>query len=219
MEAYFPAQKIVLTGNPVRKEMSRSEVSKIEAINFFKLDSSKKTILVIGGSLGARAINQALIHEITKWKSYDETIQVLWQCGKLYYDELKVKLAHADSKNIYLLEFIQRMDLAYAAADLVVSRAGALSVSELCLLGKASILVPSPNVAEDHQTKNAMALVRKDAAVMLKDDELKNKLISKVTELLGDENAIANLSKNSLLLAKPNATEEIVDECEKVTKQ
>ncbi|MFM7472744.1 MAG: undecaprenyldiphospho-muramoylpentapeptide beta-N-acetylglucosaminyltransferase, partial [Crocinitomicaceae bacterium] len=142
MESFFSKEKIVLTGNPVRKEMS-VQVNRAEALEFFKLDTNKKTVLVIGGSLGARSINQAISNEIENWKALENDIQVVWQCGKLYYKNLSEIVEKSGAKNIVIHQFIQRMDLAYASADLVVSRAGALSVSELCLLGKASILVPS----------------------------------------------------------------------------
>ncbi|MEY3083929.1 MAG: hypothetical protein RL037_109 [Bacteroidota bacterium] len=219
MQSFFPETKIVLTGNPVRKEIVNSEVSKEEAYSFFNISPAKKTLLVIGGSLGARSINNALMQELNKWKSLEDSVQVLWQSGKLYFPELKNKISESEAKNIHLMEFIQRMDLAYAASDLVVSRAGALSVSELCLLGKPAILVPSPNVAEDHQTKNAMALVVKDAAIIMRDAELENNLFNRVAHLLDDKEALDNLSKNSMLLSKPRATESIVDECEKIMKQ
>ncbi len=214
MESFFSKEKIVLTGNPVRKEMS-VQVNRLEAFEFFKLDPNKKTILVIGGSLGARSINQAISNEIEGWKALENEIQVVWQCGKLYYENLLEIVEKSRAKNIVLLQFIQRMDLAYASADIVVSRAGALSVSELCLLGKASILVPSPNVAEDHQTKNAMSLVVKNAAILIKDNELNNKLMHIVKSLLADQSEIIKLESNCSSLAKPHATQEIVNECEK----
>jgi len=216
MQLFFPLNKIVITGNPVRKEIAKFQASKSEAIEFFKLDPSKKIVLVIGGSLGAQALNNVLLEELSKWKSLDGTIQVLWQCGRLYYEDLKNKVAAGGTKNIFLSEFIQRMDLAYSAADLVISRAGALSISELCLVGKAAILVPSPNVAEDHQMKNAQALVRKNAAVVIKDAELSNNLINQARALLANNEERIELERNCLLLAKPLATEAIVDECEKL---
>ena len=191
------------------------QVNRLEAFEFFKLDPNKKTILVIGGSLGARSINQAISNEIEGWKALENEIQVVWQCGKLYYENLSEIVEKSRAKNIVLLQFIQRMDLAYASADIVVSRAGALSVSELCLLGKASILVPSPNVAEDHQTKNAMSLVVKNAAILIKDNELNNKLMHTVKSLLADQSEIIKLESNCSSLAKPHATQEIVNECEK----
>lgn len=214
MESFFSKEKIVLTGNPVRKEMS-VQVNRAEAIEFFKLDPYKKTVLVIGGSLGARSINHAISNEIEGWKALENEIQVVWQCGKLYYENLSKIVEKSGATNIVLHQFIQHMDLAYAAADVVVSRAGALSVSELCLLGKASILVPSPNVAEDHQTKNAMSLVVKNAAILIKDNELNYKLMNTVKSLLSDKTEITKLESNCSSLAKPHATKEIVDECEK----
>ena len=216
METFFPQSKIVLTGNPVRKEMIQIKASRSEALKYFNLDPNKKTILIIGGSLGAKSLNNAMFQDIEKWNDLKNQVQILWQCGKLYFKNLNEEFKTNNTSNIYLLEFIQKMDLAYLAADIVVSRAGALSVSELCLLGKASILVPSPNVAEDHQTKNAMALVKKDAAILLKDIELNTNLFQCVHSLLFDSNAIFQLEKNSKMLAKENATESIVNECEKI---
>ncbi|MBM3419476.1 MAG: undecaprenyldiphospho-muramoylpentapeptide beta-N-acetylglucosaminyltransferase, partial [Bacteroidetes bacterium] len=216
MHLFFPSEKIILTGNPVRKEIVNITVSKTEALDFFKLDPSKKIVLVIGGSLGARAVNDAILNDLVKWKSLEGRVQVLWQCGKLYYESLKSKVATGGTKNIFLSEFIQRMDLAYSAADLVISRAGALSISELCMMGKASILVPSPNVAENHQMKNAMSLVVKNAAVMINDEDLTNNLFNQVERLLGNDEERLKIETNCHLLAKPLATESIIDECEKI---
>jgi UDP-N-acetylglucosamine--N-acetylmuramyl-(pentapeptide) pyrophosphoryl-undecaprenol N-acetylglucosamine transferase len=190
LEKFFPKNKIVLTGNPVRKEMVEIEGKRKEAFEFYGLNSNKKTILVIGGSLGARTLNESIksyLQELQK-----NNIQVLWQCGKIYVDTLTKELEQKDLNGIKMVQFISRMDLAYSLADVIISRAGAISVSELCLVKKPVILVPSPNVAEDHQTKNAMALVNKNAAVLVKDCEAKEQLV------------------------KPVATASIVNEIEKI---
>lgn len=213
LEQFFSKSKIRLTGNPVRAELSHSSLTREEALKVFDLEVSRKTILVIGGSLGARTLNDALsgaIEAISK-----NNIQVIWQCGKGYYQALLN--ANLDlPKHIKLLPFISRMDAAYAGADVVVSRAGALSVSELCLIGKATILVPSPNVAEDHQTKNAMALVANNAALLVKDRDAVKSLVQTIFDLVTDKEQIKKLSENIKKLAKPNATIEIIDACETI---
>jgi UDP-N-acetylglucosamine--N-acetylmuramyl-(pentapeptide) pyrophosphoryl-undecaprenol N-acetylglucosamine transferase len=214
LERFFPKEKIVHTGNPTRKEMVSIEGKETEGFEFYGFDASKKTILIIGGSLGARTLNESVIANLEKLK--ESGVQVLWQCGKLYHDKLQEELKNTDLGNIKMVEFITRMDLAYAIADVVISRAGAISISELCLIAKPTILVPSPNVSEDHQTKNAMALVNKEAAVLVKDVEAKEKLMDEALSLLSDEAKCDSLKKNIALLGKPNATASIVDELEKL---
>lgn len=214
MEQFFPKEKIVLTGNPVRKEMVQLEGKREKAQQHFGLDSSKKTMLVIGGSLGARTLNESITQQL---QLIDESnCQILWQCGKFYFADLSQNEALKKVKNIHLNQFIMEMDLAYAAADIIISRAGAISVSELCLVEKPVILVPSPNVAEDHQTKNAMALVNKNAAILIKDSEAREKLIPTAFELLNDEAEQEKLRSNIKTMAKANATEDIVNEIEKI---
>lgn len=214
LERFFPKEKIVLTGNPTRKEMVEIEGKQAEGYDFYGFDPSKKTILIIGGSLGARTLNESVIAKLDELKS--SGVQVLWQCGKLYHDRLKEELQGVDLGGVKMVQFITRMDLAYAIADVVISRAGAISVSELCLVEKPTILVPSPNVAEDHQTKNAMALVNKDAAILVKDSESREKMIPEALSLLADEGRCQTLAANIGQLGKPNATSEIVDELEKL---
>lgn len=210
MERFFPANKILITGNPVRKDLANLKDLRSEAQHFFNLDPSKKTLLVVGGSLGARTINHSIIKNIGAFKNED--IQVIWQCGKFYHKEMKEKLAKADIENVQVSDFLARMDLAYTAADLVISRAGAGTISELCLVKKACILVPSPNVSEDHQTKNAMALVNQDAAIMIPDIESRERLVKEALLLLNNDSKLKNLRTNIALLAKPNAADEIADE-------
>ena len=216
LDKFFPADKIIETGNPVRSEMVQIEGKREEAYQFYNLDASKKTILIIGGSLGARTLNESLLLFVKELQS--KKIQVLWQCGSFYYDTLKAQIDDLDMTGINMVKFINRMDLAYALADVVISRAGAISVSELCLIKKPTILVPSPNVAEDHQTKNAMALVNKKAAILVNDIESKVNLIPTVIELLANENEQTNLISAISELGKPNATASIVDEIEKIVK-
>jgi UDP-N-acetylglucosamine--N-acetylmuramyl-(pentapeptide) pyrophosphoryl-undecaprenol N-acetylglucosamine transferase len=208
MEKFFPADKLVLTGNPVRTEIASG--SRAEALQFFGLSPEKKTLLVVGGSLGARTLNEATAAALPRLR--DAGIQLLWQTGKLYYPQAAGQAAPFTADKLRALEFVQRMDLAYAAADVVISRAGALSVSELCLTGKPSILVPSPNVAEDHQTKNAMALVEKDAAQLVSDAEALARLYDEALRLLNDPARQQQLSRNVSQLAYPHATTTIVDE-------
>lgn len=210
MERFFPKEKIRFTGNPVRKEILYIGDKKAQAYRHFNLDENKKTILVIGGSLGARTINNGILKGI---KEFDAAgYQLVWQTGKFYYSEMTEKAAKDNLPSIHILEFIKEMDLAYAASDIVISRAGALSVSELCLAGKPVVFVPSPNVAEDHQTKNAMALVKKDAALMVKDKEVPERLIPEVLKLAGDEKKQQVLASNIKTMGRPYATREIVDE-------
>lgn len=207
MERYFPKEKLILTGNPVRTELANSGVSKAEALAHFGLESGKKTICVFGGSLGAKSINVALAAQAEAIKAHPE-VQILWQVGKLYEEQYR-NCATAQLPNVKILAFVDRMDMAYQMADLVVCRAGALTISELCLMGKPSVLIPSPNVAEDHQTKNAMALVEKNAAVFLKDTESEEKLFSTALDVLADDAKLKELSANSLAMAHPNAAEDI----------
>lgn len=214
MEKFFPQEKIVETGNPVRAEMVDIAGKKEEAQKHFGLDPAKKTILVIGGSLGARTLNESVMAGIEAVQQKDT--QVLWQCGKFYFEKMQAALRETEHEGIFLNEFISRMDLAYAAADIIISRAGAISVSELCLVEKPAILVPSPNVAEDHQTKNAMALVEKNAAVLVKDADASGSLISVALELLKDEVKMQELSDSIRKLGKPQATAMIVDQLERI---
>ncbi len=214
LERFFPKEKIVLTGNPTRKEVTQIEGKENEAFDYYNLNPRRKTILIIGGSLGAKTLNESVFKN--KEKLLNNDVNVIWQCGKFYYNDLKDVLSEEEKEKIKLHQFIDRMDLAYAAADIIISRAGAISVSELCIIGKPVILVPSPNVAEDHQTKNAMALVKKNAAVLVKDNEATEKLIDKTLETLNNEEKCNELSKNIKQLGKPNATKEIVDELEKI---
>jgi len=207
MEQFFDASKIELTGNPVRS-IIKLGLDREKSLSHFELDASKKTILVVGGSLGARTLNEAIMQSIERLLL--SNYQVIWQTGRFYYQEMLERVKSFDLKNIRLVEFIKEMDKAYASADIVISRAGALTVSELCLVGKAVVFVPSPNVAEDHQTKNAMALVNKDAAVLVKDADAINDLVDKAFELLENEDRIKVLEKNILKLGKPNATESIL---------
>jgi len=210
MEKYFPAEKIVLTGNPVRNEMVAVDGKREEGIQHFNLQSNKKTVLVIGGSLGARTLNESFKKDIQKL--LDAGFQVIWQCGKFYFDDLKKYVDELKSQAVFISDFIYKMDLAYAAADVIVSRAGAISVSELCLVGKPAILVPSPNVAEDHQTKNAMALVNSNAAILVKDIEANGILISEVIQLLGDDKKCKSLSEQISTHAIADAPEKILQE-------
>lgn len=214
MERYFPKEKIVLTGNPVRKDILSVGEKRIAARTHFGFDHTTKTLLIIGGSLGAKTINEAIVAGIDK--IIKSGIQVIWQTGKGYYDQYKGSLNGLDLKRIRVQDFVKEMDLAYAAADLVISRSGALAVSEICIAGKACILVPSPNVAEDHQTKNAMALVEKDAAVFVSDKDAASKLVDQALALIHDEGRITRLVENVSRLARPNATRDIVNEIEKI---
>lgn len=214
MEKYFPKDKIIFTGNPVRQDILNLQGKHPRAMEFFNLSAEKKTLLVIGGSLGARTINQSMaagINEIV-----DAGYQVIWQTGKIFLPE--AKNATKELTGVFVSDFITKMDLAYAAADLVVSRAGASSVSELCLVSKASILVPSPNVAEDHQTKNAMALVNVGAAVLVRDVEAAFGLTKKVMELFNDESARTELQVKIGQLATPNAADLIAGEILKLVQ-
>jgi UDP-N-acetylglucosamine--N-acetylmuramyl-(pentapeptide) pyrophosphoryl-undecaprenol N-acetylglucosamine transferase len=214
LEQYFPKSKIALTGNPVRQDLVDFKEKRNEALAFFKIDASKKTVLVLGGSLGARRINQLIGAQLVHLKA--QNVQLIWQCGTLYFEEY----AHYnENDNVQVVPFIDRMDLAYAAADVIISRAGASSVSELCLVGKPTLFIPSPNVAEDHQTKNANAIVSKNGALVIKENELDLHFLTIINDLLNDKELQKQLSENMLQLAKPNATKDIVDEIVKLIKQ
>ncbi len=211
LDQFFPKGKIVLTGNPVRQDLLNVTENRAEAINYFGLDNAKKTVLILGGSGGARRINQLVEKELKLFKKHN--LQVLWQCGKFYFEQYK---QFDNQKDVQVFEFIDRMDLVYATADFIISRSGASSVSELCLVGKPVIFIPSPNVAEDHQTKNAMAIVNKDGAILLKECDLENQFESTFENLLNDESLQNKLSENIKKLAMRNATNDIVDEIEKL---
>lgn len=217
MERFFPKDKIVLTGNPTRQDLRVTDANIQEGYNFFKLDPQKKTILMVGGSLGARTLNESIVSAFELIKQSD--IQVIWQCGKFYYEEMKI-LQSKDiiPKNVLLLDFVSRMDYAYSIADLVISRAGAGSISEFSILEKSVILVPSPNVSEDHQTQNAMALVKHGAAIMITDKEAKEKLFPTAIDLITDSDKLESLSQNIAKLAQFNSADRIVDEIEKLIK-
>ena len=213
LERFFPKEKIVFTGNPVRQDLLNVESKRNEGIAYFKLDTNKKTLLILGGSLGARRVNQLIAQKLDFLLA--SGIQIFWQCGKLYFNEYQ---HFNERENVQVVAFIDRMDLVYAASDFVISRAGASSVSELCLVGKPTIFIPSPNVAEDHQTKNANAIVDKNGAILLKESELENKFESVFTDLISNENLQKEISQNIKKLAKPNATKDIVEEIIKLIK-
>ena len=221
MERFFPKEKIILTGNPVRQNLTFG--TKEEAISYFNEEfgvnftTDKKTLLIIGGSLGARTINQSIIAHLKELA--ESGIQVIWQTGKNYFVDCNTALVTLPHDNIICTDFVSQMPLAYALADLVISRAGASSISELCLLGKPSILVPSPNVAEDHQTHNAMALVKKDAAVLVKDVDASKLLIDTALSLIQDDMHLESLRKNILTLALPDSARHIAEEVMKLAKR
>ena len=218
MERFFPKDKIVLTGNPVRRNLLECGATPEQARQAMGMDPNKKTILIIGGSLGARSINNAIIDGLAKiGEAHD--IQVIWQTGKIYDQRCREALEASGVKNVSQMAFISNMDMAYRAADLVVSRAGASSISELQLLGKAAILVPSPNVAEDHQTKNALALSTRDAAILVTDADASSQLIDTMLATIGDSTKIAELGSNVLKMALRDAAEHIVDEVEKIIER
>lgn len=217
MEKYFPKGKLIFTGNPVRKDIIDLEVKREKALLQFAFDANEKTLLILGGSLGARTINESVLSHIDKL--IDARVQVIWQTGKMYYESVKAQVSNKDLRKIRIHDFLKQMDLAYAASDVVISRAGALAISELCLAKRPSILVPSPNVAEDHQTKNAMSLVNEQAALMIKDTDAGAQLIDTALKLLFDELQCQKLAANIAMLGKPNATEQIVNEIEKLIIQ
>lgn len=211
MERFFPHEKIKLTGNPVRKALLDMRANRNEAIKAMGLDDEKKCVLIVGGSLGARSINEGIIANIELIRA-NKDIQFIWQTGKLYFDEMKERADKAGKpENLMITDFVSDMANALSAADVVVSRAGAGSISEFALLGKAVILVPSPNVSEDHQTKNAMALVDKNAAIYVADANVKEELVTKAIEIARDADSIAKLEENIIKFGKPNAADEIAD--------
>ena len=209
MERFFPKDKIILTGNPTRELRIKNEELRM-AYEHFGFLPEKKTILIIGGSLGARTINQSVINGLEALK--ESGIQVLWQTGKFYFENAKKAADASNNQNLLATDFVTRMDYAYAIADLVISRAGASSISELCLLGKPSILVPSPNVSEDHQTKNAMALVNKEAAKMITDKDAPEALIAESLKLINDDKELKLLGENAHAMAQLNSADRIADE-------
>lgn len=211
LERFFPKDKIVLTGNPVRQDLVAKIDNRMLAQTHFGLDNSKKTLLVLGGSLGSRRINQLIEKELETFTH--QNIQVIWQCGKFYFEEYK---KYNTSDKVQVFAFIDRMDLAYAASDIIISRAGASSVSELCLVGKPVIFIPSPNVAEDHQTKNAKAIVEKKGAILIKESELDSQFSTIFNQLIIDEQKQNELGQNIQSLAKPNATKDIVNQISKL---
>lgn len=222
MARFFPqGKRIILTGNPIRKQLAEMAPHAPEAYQYFRLNPERRTLLVLGGSLGAKTINDSMQAGLKEIISQDKEIQLLWQCGKGYREQIAQYMAKEglSSDNVVVTDFIHRMDYAYAIADLVVSRAGASSISELCMLGKASILVPSPNVAEDHQTKNAQALVLEHAAVMVADKDARSELMDKALQLLQEEAELSKLSANALKLALPEADSSIVDEVERIVNE
>lgn len=219
MEKFFPADKIVLSGNPIRPAVSSpaTPAMKEEAMKFYGLDAAKKHIFVVGGSLGSGTLNRAMKHWIQEGCPGGDDVEVIWQCGKYYKADTDAFMAdHPDVKGISHFDFISRMDLAFAAADVVISRSGASTVSEVCAMGKATVFVPSPNVAEDHQTHNAMALVRKDAAMIVKDSEAPEKLMTTALDLVHNPENIATLEKNALAMALRDAAQVICDEIYKL---
>jgi UDP-N-acetylglucosamine--N-acetylmuramyl-(pentapeptide) pyrophosphoryl-undecaprenol N-acetylglucosamine transferase len=212
MERFFPHEKIKLTGNPVRKSLIDMRSNRSEALRGMGIEEGKKCVLIVGGSLGARSINESIVAQLDLIKANSD-IQFVWQTGKLYFEEMKQRVAAAGKpENLTITDFVSNMADALSAADLVVSRAGAGSISEFALLGKAVILVPSPNVSEDHQTKNAMALVEKDAAIYVADANAKEELVAKAIETVRDESKIASLEENIEKMGRPNAAEEIAEE-------
>lgn len=210
MEQFFDKEKLVLTGNPVRSDIVLGKHKRAEAFQFFGLDPEKRTLFVMGGSLGARTINKSILNHLQKL--IDEDIQLIWQTGKLYEQSVAESLQEFNTEQIRHFAFLKEMNYAYAAADMVISRAGALSVSELCLVQKPVIFVPSPNVAEDHQTKNAKALVEKDAALLVRDIDAHERLVEEAIRLFKAPDRMAELAINISKMAKPEATEAIVNE-------
>lgn len=225
MERFFPSDRIILTGNPIRKEIvPATEEMRQEAMEFYGLDPNRKHIFIVGGSLGSGTLNNAMKKWITDGCPGGEGLEIIWQCGKYYKPSIDAFMKEAQEnksggeilKYIHHSDFIKRMDLAYAAAEIVISRSGASSISELCAAHKASIFVPSPNVTEDHQTHNAMALVRRDAAMIVRDSEAVEKLMDTACSLIEDTEKISLMEKNISALAKTQAAQEIVDEAYKI---
>jgi UDP-N-acetylglucosamine--N-acetylmuramyl-(pentapeptide) pyrophosphoryl-undecaprenol N-acetylglucosamine transferase len=212
LDRFFPKDKIVKTGNPVRQDLLTIDEKRKEAKSFFKLDNNKKTLLVLGGSLGARAINHLIKENLDDLLAQD--VQIIWQTGKLYIDEYQ---KFNDVSGVQTYAFLNKMDLAYAAADIIISRAGAGSISELCMVGKPVIFIPSPNVTEDHQTKNAQAIVKEDAAVLIKENEL-DTFLQVFKTLVSDDDKQKSLADNIKKLELPKATQQIVEEVKKIIK-
>jgi len=213
MDRFFPADKIIKTGNPVRKDLMEMRVSKEEALQFFGLNPEKPVLLVLGGSLGARRVNVLLKEQLPLFRSLG--VQVIWQCGKLYYDEYKI----CETDDVLVFDFLNKMDYAYAAAAIIVSRAGAGSVSELSIVGKPVVFIPSPNVAEDHQTQNAMAYAAKNAAILIKEKDLDKDFKDVFSKLLKDDKKQQELAVNIKKQALPEATRNIAFEVEKLVKK
>ncbi len=217
MEKWFPKEKLIMTGNPIRSSVVDIEGKKDAGLKAFGLDPEKSTLLIVGGSLGARTINESIagvLEEIS-----ESNYQIIWQTGKLYIDKAKALVEEKGAANVRVTAFIEEMDLAYAAADLIVSRAGAMALSELCLIGKPSVLVPSPNVAEDHQTKNALALVKNEAAILVSDANARGDLWPTVSELLRNTEARESLAKNAKAMGKPNSAKKIAEEVLKLIEK
>ena len=226
MERFFPKEKIIITGNPIRKDINKAtQAQREEGYRFYNLSPQKKTIFVVGGSLGCRTLNECMKKALDATDLFkpalngEEEYQVIWQCGKIYKEETDRFMEGRNEPNVYYSDFIQRMDLAYATADIVVSRAGAGTISELCVAGKCTVFVPSPMVAEDHQTHNAMALVNKQAALLVKDANALEELVPCIRGLLADEKRIKMYEENISALAKKNAAAEIAQECFKLAER
>ena len=219
MERFFPKEKIVLTGNPLRGRFSKSGTPRAEALDYFGFTPGRKGVLVVGGSLGTRSLNEMMKTWLLSLGGGEAPVQVIWQTGKYYEREMQAFLAAHPVRGIWQGAFIERMDYAYAAADLVISRSGACTVSELCLVAKPVLFVPSPNVAEDHQTKNARALADKGAALLVPDAVCRTEAMPRALELLADEEALRRMSRNIEALARPDAAERIVDEIVRVMKR
>lgn len=219
MERFFPREKIVLTGNPLRGRFSKSGTPRAEALDYFGFTPGRKVVLVVGGSLGTRSLNEMMKTWLLSLGGGEAPVQVIWQTGKYYEREMQAFLAAHPVRGIWQGAFIERMDYAYAAADLVISRSGACTVSELCLVAKPVLFVPSPNVAEDHQTKNARALADKGAALLVPDAVCRTEAMPRALELLADEEALRRMSRNIEALARPDAAERIVDEIVRVMKR
>ncbi len=218
MEEYFPAEKILMTGNPVRQDLVNLESKREEALKYFNIPQGQKVILVLGGSLGAKTINKSLMGYMREIVELED-ITLIWQTGMIYYSSIQQELEEYNSKNVRLYDFISRMDLAYSIADSIISRAGAGTISELCLIGKPVILIPSPNVAEDHQTMNAKALVEKGAAIMIDDLSAPKELVIMAVELLKNEEKCAELSKNIKRMALPHAARVIAERVLELAKK
>lgn len=218
MERFFPADKIMITGNPVRQNLIETKMSREEAVTSFGLDPKKKTILFVGGSLGAKTVNESILRRLDVIRKSE--VQIIWQTGKFYSAKIKAQLENAEPvKNLVVTDFISDMGTAYKAADLIISRAGASSISEFCLIGKPVILVPSPNVAEDHQTKNAMSLVNKQAAMIMKDAQAPDELVDLALETVNSKEKLESLSMNIKKLALPDSANIIADEVLKLAEE